>query len=72
MEFQNKNDYSVIYYFVKHEPVEMKFVHSVYKSHLWVTNKYGGYLYAVVYVRRSGREIKLYNSSDLFIEDKPK
>jgi hypothetical protein len=71
MEFQNKNDYSVTYHFVKHEPVEMKYVHSVYKSHLWIMNKYGGYTYAIVFARRTGRKIKQYNSSDAFIEDKP-
>lgn len=71
-EFQNKNDYTVHYYFnhpekmqnlnkIQLEPFTLKYVHNVKVAHLWVVSKYGSFKNAIVYARRTNRELDKYN-----------
>lgn len=72
IDFKNKNDYTVKYYFVGREPLTMQYVHSVFVSHNWVKLKFGNYLKADVIVRRSNRLLLTYNFTDTFIPNKPR
>lgn len=70
IEFKNKNDYTVKYYFEFRPVFNMEFVQSVYVSHLWIEKKFGSYKYAEVFCRRSKRLILIYNYGGM-VPNKP-
>lgn len=74
-EFQNKNDYTVHYYFnhpekmnnpVKMNPLIMVYVHSCKSANDWVKTKFGSFKCAIIYARRTGRELQKYNFNEPF------
>ena len=72
MEFQNKNDYSVIVFCENDKTVKVSYVHSCYSLAKWLDNsKYKDWKYFNVYVRRSGRFLKRFYKGN-YIENKPK
>lgn len=75
MEFQNKNDYSVIVFFDDGKPpLKMPYVHNCYACSQWLTRSknYTNWLYMNVYARRTLRYIKRFYANNNFIEAKPK
>lgn len=73
MEFQNKNDYSVIIFFEDKPPLKMAYVHSCYSLSQWLnrSKNYQSWSYMNVYARRTLRYIKRFYKNN-FIEAKPK